>query len=254
MFKFKTRLGVHSKSLKNQIDMSRVPVHIAVIMDGNGRWAKKRGLPRVAGHRAGVEAIREIVKTSSALGVKYLTLYSFSTENWKRPKDEVQALMSLLVEYLRNEVEELNANNVIIRSIGAIEYLPKICQDELKRAYERTKNNTGLTLNLALNYGGRDELRRAVKSISSKVLMGEIKVENIDDKIIASELYTKGIPDPDLMIRPSGEMRISNFLLYQLAYTELWFCNINWPDFKAEDLYRAIIDYQKRDRRFGGIK
>jgi len=254
MFKFKTKLGIHSKSLKSQIDMNRVPVHIAVIMDGNGRWAKKRGLPRAAGHRAGVETIREIVKTSSALGIKYLTLYAFSTENWKRPKDEVQALMSLLVEYLRNEVEELNSNNVIVRSIGAIEGLPKICQDELKRAYERTKNNTGLTLNLALNYGGRDEIKRAVKSISSKVLKGEIKVDDIDDKIIADELYTKGIPDPDLMIRPSGEMRISNFLLYQLAYTELWFCNINWPDFKSEDLYKAIIDYQKRDRRFGGVK
>lgn len=254
MFKFKTKLGVHKSILRDQIDMNRVPVHIAVIMDGNGRWAKKRGLPRTAGHRAGVEAIREIVRTASSLGVKHLTLYSFSTENWKRPKDEVQALMSLLVEYLRNEVEELNANNVIIRSIGAIEGLPKICQDELKRAYERTKNNTGLSLNLALNYGGRDEIKRAVKSISAKVLKGEIKVDDIDDKTIADELYTKGIPDPDLMIRPSGELRISNFLLYQLAYTELWFCNINWPDFKADDLYRAIIDYQKRDRRFGGIK
>jgi undecaprenyl diphosphate synthase len=254
MFKLKIRKDIHNEELKKQIDMNRVPVHIAVIMDGNGRWAKKRGLPRAAGHRAGVEAIRGIVKTSSSLGIKYLTLYSFSTENWKRPKDEVQALMSLLVEYLRNEVEELNANNVIIRSIGATESLPKLCQDELKRAYERTKNNTGLSLNLALNYGGRDDIKRAIKSISSKVLKGQIKVDDIDDKTIADELYTKGIPDPDLMIRPSGEMRISNFLLYQLAYTELWFCNINWPDFKADDLYRAIIDYQNRDRRFGGIK
>ena len=254
MFKWKNKSGIHNKDLKNHIEMSRVPVHIAVIMDGNGRWAKKRGLPRAAGHKAGVEAIRDIVKTSSSIGVKYLTLYSFSTENWKRPKDEVQALMSLLVEYLRNEVEELNANNVIVRSIGNTEALPKLCQDELKRAYERTKNNTGLSLNLALNYGGRDDIKRAVKSISSKVLKGEIKVEDIDDKTISDELYTRGIPDPDLMIRPSGEMRISNFLLYQLAYSELWFCNINCQDFRPDDIYRAIIDYQNRDRRFGGIK
>jgi len=254
MFWFKKNKNQEIENYLNLIDKNRIPQHIAIIMDGNGRWAKKRNMPRTFGHRAGVETIREIVKASSEIGVKYLTLYAFSTENWKRPSDEVNALMNLLVEYLRNEVEELHKNNVIINTIGDISKLPQVCQDELKAAFEKTKNNTGLTLNLALNYGSRDEIIRATKKIAEMVKNNEIKLEDIDEKLISSCLYTSDMPDPDLLIRPSGEYRISNFLLWQIAYSEFWFSHIFWPDFKRNDLYKAIYDYQKRDRRFGGIK
>lgn len=254
MFWFKKNKNQEIENYLDLIDKNRIPQHIAIIMDGNGRWAKKRNMPRTFGHRAGVETIREIVKASSEIGVKYLTLYAFSTENWKRPSDEVNALMNLLVEYLRNEVEELHKNNVIISTIGDISKLPQVCQDELKAAFEKTKNNTGLTLNLALNYGSRDEIIRATKKIAEMVKNNEIKLEDIDEKLISSCLYTSDMPDPDLLIRPSGEYRISNFLLWQIAYSEFWFSHIFWPDFKRNDLYKAIYDYQKRDRRFGGIK
>ncbi|CCJ33492.1 isoprenyl transferase [Caloramator australicus] len=239
--------------IDEEIDMSNLPQHIAIIMDGNGRWAKKRNLPRTMGHKAGVETIREIVKTCSKIGIKYLTLYAFSTENWKRPQDEVNTLMNLLVEYLRKEVEELDKNNVIINWIGDISKLPLICQEELKRAKEKTKDNNGLTLTLALNYGGRDEIKRAIIKIAKDVNAGKLDVDSIDENTISGYLDTANIPDPDLLIRPSGELRISNFLLWQIAYSELWFSDIYWPDFSSKHLLEAIKDYQKRERRFGSI-
>lgn len=236
------------------IDMNNIPKHIAIIMDGNGRWAKERKLPRTMGHKAGVESIREIVKECSKLGVKYLTLYAFSTENWNRPNEEVNALMSLLVQYLRKEFKELNDNNVIINHIGDISKLPSICQEELLDSYNKTRNNSGLVLNLALNYGGRKEIIRAFKMILKDVKDGKITEDDIDEEVISNYLYTKNMPDPDLIIRPSGEQRISNFLLWQCAYSEFWYSNIKWPDFKVEHLHKAIQDYQKRDRRYGSIK
>ncbi|MGE5629402.1 MAG: isoprenyl transferase [Solirubrobacterales bacterium] len=249
---FKNRNNVNGDPFRKKLDYNRIPKHIAIIMDGNGRWAKERNLPRTMGHKAGIEAVREIVKEASILNIKYLTLYGFSTENWKRPKDEVNALMNLLVEYLVKEFEELNLNNVVIRSIGDIEMLPDACQRELNSAYEKTKNNTGLTLNLAFNYGGRTELVHAFNSILEDVKSGIIK--EVTEETIADHLYTKGMPDPDLIIRPSGELRLSNFLLWQCAYSEFWFSNVKWPDFKKENLHEAIYDYQMRDRRFGKIK
>lgn len=236
------------------IDKDRLPIHIAIIMDGNGRWAKKRSLPRTFGHKAGVETIREIVKAASSLGIKYLTLYAFSTENWRRPAEEVNILMSLLIEYLRKEVEELHSNNVIVSTIGDISGLPYECQKELKKSFEKTRVNTGLQLNLALNYGSRDELKKAISKIALDVKSGKIDSEAINEELISGYLYTSDIPDPDLVIRPSGEYRISNFLLWQIAYSEFWFTDIYWPDFKAEHLYKAILDYQNRDRRFGGVR
>jgi len=243
-----------NKPVGVELDLNNIPKHIAIIMDGNGRWAKQRNLPRSFGHKAGVETIREIVKECNKLNIKYLTLYAFSTENWKRPPDEVNALMKLLVEYLKNEFEELHSNNVIINSIGDISMLPLICQKELKSAYEKTKNNTGLTLNLALNYGGRDEITKAVVAIAEDVKKNKLSSDNINEDIISKYMYTSGMPDPDIIIRPSGEQRLSNFLLWQCAYSEFWYADINWPDFKAKDLHKAIADCQKRERRFGGIK
>ena len=239
---------------KVTIDLNNIPCHIAIIMDGNGRWAKQRNLPRPMGHKAGVETIREIVKYCSSIGVKYLTLYAFSTENWKRSTTEVNTLMTLLVQYLKNEFNELNNNNVIINHIGDISKLPSKCSDELKAAYNKTKNNTGLTLNLALNYGGRNEIIHAIRNMYNDIKSGNIKEEEIDDNHFSNYLYTAGMPDPDLIIRPSGEQRLSNFLLWQCAYSEFWYSDIKWPDFRKSDLERAIIDYQNRDRRFGGVK
>lgn len=253
MMFFRKKVSIKEEEILRKIDSNNIPKHIAIIMDGNGRWAKKRGLPRAIGHRAGVETIRNIVKASSKIGIKYLTLYAFSTENWKRPKDEVSALMSLLVEFLRKEIDELNSNNVVVRTIGDISQLPEICQKELDRAYDITKDNSGLKLNLALNYGGRDEIVRAINKMFSDFKAEKFKMENIDDMLISSYLDTSGMPDPDLLIRPSGEYRISNFLLWQIAYSEMWFANIYWPDFKPYHLYKAILEYQERDRRFGGI-
>lgn len=244
----------NGKHILDKLDLNSIPKHIAIIMDGNGRWAKEKNLPRTMGHRAGVETIRDIVKACNNLGVKYLTLYAFSTENWKRPRDEVNSLMKLLVEYLKNEFEELDFNNVVINSIGDISKLPKICEEELVKAYESTKNNTGLVLNLALNYGGRDELTRAFKNMYKDLNEGKISEDEIVDSTISNYLYTAGMPDPDIVIRPSGEQRISNFLLWQCAYAEFWYSDIKWPDFKRENLYEAIYDYQHRNRRFGAIK
>lgn len=250
---FNKKVKKKEQSILEKIDKDKLPKHIGIIMDGNGRWAKERNLPRTMGHRAGVETLKVIVRKASDIGIKYLTLYAFSTENWKRPAEEVNALMSLLVEYLRSELNELQKNNVIVNFIGDISKLPLPCQKILYESKKKTKNNTGLTLNLALNYGSRDEIIKAVKEISSEVKNGNISIDDIDEKTIENHLYTKGMPDPDLIIRPSGELRISNFLLWQMAYSELYFSNIYWPDFKPEDLYKAIYDYQNRDRRFGNV-
>ena len=236
-----------------QLDFDNIPKHIAIIMDGNGRWAKQRKLPRSMGHKAGVETIRRILKEADRLGVEYMTLYAFSTENWKRPKDEVDALMKLLVQYLTNEVEGLHQNGVVLRILGDIDALPGAVKEKICEAIDLTKNNKGIILNVAFNYGGRDELVRAIKNIVSDVKSGNVNEENIDQNLISNYLYTKDSPDPDLIIRPSGEQRISNFLLWQCAYSEFWYSNVNWPDFSESDLQKAIYDYQNRDRRFGGV-
>ncbi|ENZ36018.1 di-trans,poly-cis-decaprenylcistransferase [Clostridium butyricum 60E.3] len=249
---FKTKKDEQSNEL--ELDMNNIPNHIAIIMDGNGRWAKERMLPRSMGHKAGVETIRRILKEATRLGVKNLTLYAFSTENWGRPKDEVGALMKLLVTYLRKELDECHKNGVRMNVFGDITQLPKECQEALDDALETTKNNTRINLNFALNYGGRDEIIRAIKLMYSDINKNIIKEEDINSELIENYLYTKGIPDPDLIIRPSGEQRLSNFLLWQCAYSEFWYSDINWPDFKEEDLRRAISDYQNRDRRFGKVK
>lgn len=242
------------ENLFYDISLDKVPSHIAIIMDGNGRWAKSRFMPRTYGHKAGVETIRKVVKECSRLGVKYLTLYAFSTENWKRPKDEVSALMGLLVKYLRSELEELHRNNVRILTIGDISKLPDACIEELDRAKKETKDNTGLVMSLALNYGGRNDLVNAVRNISQEVLDGKISPDDIVDDTIASHLSTNESPDPDLVVRTSGEQRLSNFLLWELAYSEFYFTDIHWPDFDEKELQKAIYAYQSRDRRFGGVK
>ena len=235
-------------------DKERIPEHIGIIMDGNGRWAKARNLPRSMGHKAGVETIREIIKECNSLGVKYLTLYAFSTENWKRSEKEVGFLMDLLVIYLRNEFNELNKNNVVIDHIGDISALPEVCRKELISAHERTKNNTGVHMYLALNYGGQREIVDAVKNIVTRIQSGDFHIKDLNEKSFSKFLYAGDIPEPELIIRPSGELRLSNFMMYQAAYSEFWFSQINWPDFKREDLREAICDYQGRDRRFGGVK
>lgn len=242
------------ENLFYDINLDKIPAHIAIIMDGNGRWAKSRFMPRTYGHKVGVETIRKVVKECSRLGVKYLTLYAFSTENWKRPKEEVSALMGLLVKYLRNELEELHKNNVKILTIGDISKLPQACIEELDHAKEKTKDNTGLVMSLALNYGGRNDLVNAVKNISQEVVDGKISVDDIGDDLISSHLSTKESPDPDLVVRTSGEQRLSNFLLWELAYSEFYFADIHWPDFDEKELQKAIFAYQSRDRRFGGTK
>lgn len=235
------------------INFRNLPRHVAIIMDGNGRWAKRRGLPRSLGHRAGVEALRSVVKATSQLGIEALTVYAFSTENWRRPKEEVGILMSLLTEYLRHELNELHENEVVIRALGGINELPREAQDELKRAFERTKDNKGLILNLALNYGGRSEIVEAVRSVGRQLLEGKVSIEEIDEDLLSRHLYTGGLPDPDLLIRTSGEMRLSNFLLWQSAYSEIVVVDEYWPDFNQDSLIKAIQTYQKRERRFGGI-
>jgi len=224
-----------------------LPKHIAVVMDGNGRWARKRGLPRIFGHRKAIKSVNEIVEASAELGIKVLTLYSFSTENWSRPKKEVDALMGLLRKYLRSELGKLNKNNIRLNVIGDFSKLPQSTKEELVKVIRLTEKNTGLLLILALNYGGRQEIVRAFN------LLSESGSKSIEESDINDNLYTKGLPDPDLLIRTSGEKRLSNFLLWQLAYTELYFTDVLWPDFCKQDLLEAIIEFQKRERRFGGI-
>ncbi|NNV01837.1 isoprenyl transferase [Brevibacillus sp. MCWH] len=237
-----------------ELDLSgQIPHHVAVIMDGNGRWAKKRNLPRVAGHRAGMKTVKEVVKAADEIGVQYLTMYAFSTENWKRPRDEVDFLMRLPQEFLSTELEELVERNVRVRMVGSREQLPPYTIQALETAEHRTRNNTGLQLNFALNYGARKEIVEAVKDIAARLQAGEIDLEQLNEDVISRHLYTSEIPDPDLLIRTSGEIRLSNFMLWQLAYTELWFTEVLWPDFTREHFYQAIVEYQGRARRYGAV-
>lgn len=239
--------------LKTKIDIARLPNHIAVIMDGNGRWAKRRGLLRVKGHESGVVAVRDTVEACAELGVKYLTLYAFSTENWSRPKSEVDALMSLLISTLKKELKTLQDNKIRLRAIGDVTELPKKAQRELQEVMQITESNSRTTLVLALSYSARWEIAEAVRSIAFEVKSGRLDPNDINDKVVEAHLSTAGIPDPELLIRTSGEMRISNFLLWQIAYTELYFTQKLWPDFRKDDLYQAILDFQNRERRFGLI-
>ena len=236
------------------IDKGKLPVHIAIIMDGNGRWAQKKGLPRVMGHKAGMEAIKKTVKSCSNLGIKILTVFAFSTENWNRPQDEVNYLMDLLVEYMRREVNALHKNKVKIKLLGEADILPDQTRIEIEEAIELTKNNKGLQFNIALNYGGRAEILRACKSIIEDLKAGNVDIDSVDEKVFSKYLYTGSDPDPDLIIRTSGEQRISNFLLWQGAYSELLFVDQLWPDFDEKVLHSAILEYQNRNRRFGALK
>jgi undecaprenyl diphosphate synthase len=238
-------------SYKEHIDFNRMPNHIAVIMDGNGRWAKKKGALRIFGHRNAVQAVRDVTEGCGELGVKYLTLYAFSTENWARPKEEIDGLMELLVNTVKQEISTLMENQVRLKTIGDTSHLPKDCQENLEWAKDKTKNNTGLTLIMALSYSGRWEITKAVQALVSDVEKGLVKADSINDKTIENYLQTSGIPDPELLIRTSGELRISNFLLWQIAYTELYVTPTLWPDFRKEHLYEAIWSYQQRERRFG---
>lgn len=231
-----------------------IPEHIAIIMDGNGRWAQKKGNIRLFGHKAGVESVRDITESCAQLGVGYLTLYAFSTENWNRPVSEINGLMKLLVQTLRNEAERLNRNDIKLVTIGQIDRLPGICQQQLKEVIELTKDNSRMQLCLALSYSGRWDIKEAVRSIAEEVQKGNIQPDQVDDQLISSFLSTAKVPDPDLIIRTSGEYRISNFLLWQLAYSELYITETYWPDFRRDELYQAIFSFQKRDRRFGKIK
>jgi len=241
-----------SKSLRKQILEEEIfPNHIAIIMDGNGRWAKARNLPRVSGHSEGINSVREIVRICGEIGISYLTLYTFSSENWARPKIEVSAIMKLLLGTIRKEINNLHQNNVRLSSIGNLQDLPSESRRGIIEGMEKTKNNTGLNLILALSYGSRQELLMAVKRIAVKIESGKLKSKYISEDILSQELYTSNIPDPDLLIRTGGENRISNFLLWQLAYTELFMTNMFWPDFREKALLEAIVDYQSRQRRFG---
>jgi undecaprenyl diphosphate synthase len=237
--------------LKNEIDLTKLPQHIAVIMDGNGRWAKQQGKLRVFGHSNGVKSVREISEACAELGVKHLTLYAFSTENWNRPQEEVGALMALLLKTVRLELKTLMKNDIRLRAIGDLASLPKATAKELNDAIEKTAANKRMDLILALSYSGRNEITSAVRNIASEVKAGKLNAEDINEATISNHLYTANIPDPELLIRTSGEMRVSNFLLWQLAYAELYFTDLYWPDFNKEELYKAILDFQQRERRFG---
>jgi undecaprenyl diphosphate synthase len=238
-------------SFKEHIDLNNLPQHIAVIMDGNGRWAKRKGAMRIFGHRNAVQAVRDVTEGCGELGIKYLTLYAFSTENWKRPKEEVDGLMELLVNTLKQEINKLMENNVKLITIGDTSHLPGNCQENLAWAIDKTKNNGGLKLVLALSYSGRWEITQAVKSLTRDILDGKLSPNDVNESAIENYLQTSGIPDPELLIRTSGELRISNFLLWQIAYTELYITPTLWPDFRKENLYEAIWSYQQRERRFG---
>jgi undecaprenyl diphosphate synthase len=241
--------GSPEEALARQVNFDRLPQHVAVIMDGNGRWAAQRHLPRVEGHRAGIESVRDVVESSARLGIRVLTLYAFSVENWKRPVAEVSTLMALLKRYLRLELNTLLRNNIRFRVIGRAEDLAADIREELTAAERKTASNSGMLFNIALNYGGRAELVEAVK----RMMQEGVRAEEVDEPRISDFLYTAGQPDPDLLIRTSGEMRVSNFLLWQIAYAEIWVTDTLWPDFRKRDLLEAILAYQKRDRRYGGI-
>lgn len=236
-----------------EIDMNNLPCHIGVIMDGNGRWAKKRGLPRSAGHQAGADTLKKIVTECNKMGIKYITVYAFSTENWKRPKEEVDFLMNLLLNYLRDAERTLAGENVVIRAIGSRAELSEEIQEQIIKTENFTKNNTGIIMNIAVNYGGREELVTATKELCRKVASGEMSLEDIDQEAISENIYTKGQPDPDLIIRTSNEQRLSNFMIWQATYSEFYFTETLWPDFSVNDLKKAIIEYQNRNRRYGGV-
>ena len=246
--------GSEEQSLLRAIDFERLPRHVAIIMDGNGRWANLRHKRRVEGHRAGIASVRDVVETSARLGLQVLTLYAFSVENWKRPQAEVSTLMELLKRYLRLELETLLKNNIRFQVIGRMAELPRDVQEELVRAMERTRERSGLLFNIALNYGGRAEITDAVRRLVADAQRTGRDASEIDERTLSSYLYTAGQPDPDLLIRTSGEMRISNFLLWQIAYAEIWVTDVLWPDFRRKHLLQAIADYQKRERRYGGIE
>jgi undecaprenyl diphosphate synthase len=239
--------------LKAQISPDNVPSHIAIIMDGNGRWAKQKGMPRVLGHRSGVKSVREVTEAAAEIGVQYLTLYAFSTENWNRPAAEVTALMTLLVETIKGEIRDLNKNGVRLMAIGNLEMLPAASYKAIMQGIEDTKHNTRINLVLALNYSAKWEILRATQHLAAKALAGDIRPEDITDAHFENELTTHGIPDPELLIRTSGETRISNFLLWQIAYSELYFTPVFWPDFGRKELFEAIVSYQGRERRFGAL-
>jgi undecaprenyl diphosphate synthase len=235
------------------IDFGRLPRHVAIIMDGNGRWARQRGLPRVAGHRAGIASVREIVETAGRLGLEALTLYAFSRENWTRPAPEVRTLMALLVEYIAAELESIHARNVRFQVIGRPSDLPLDVQRALADAQERTRDNTGMRFLVALSYSGRTEIAEAARALAREAQSGTLDPESIDETAVANRLSTAGVPDPDLLIRTSGELRVSNFLLWQIAYAELWVSAVLWPDFRRRHLFEAVLDFQRRERRFGGL-
>ncbi len=245
--------GSPERDLLEQLDLSRTPRHIAIIMDGNGRWAKARGLPRVQGHRAGIKAVKETVETAARLGIEVTTLYAFSTENWKRPHFEVSTLMALLKEYISLELETFVRHNLRLRPIGRIKELDSSVQRQLERAVEATKDCTGMIVQIALNYSGRQELTDTLRFAVDQAISGQLQPSAIDDKWIDDHLLTAGVPDPDLMIRSSGEQRISNFLLWQLAYSEIYFTPVLWPDFGRVELIKALLEFQNRERRFGGL-
>jgi len=244
---------LNPRAQKPVIPKGGLPRHIAIIMDGNGRWAKQRGYPRVMGHREGIKSVREVVEVCGELGVEVLTLYTFSTENWRRPREEVSALMKLLLKTIQKEIHDLIRNNVRLTVIGNLEHLPQDARKSMEAAIQKTEANTGLNLNLALSYGSREELVRAVKSIAMQVKHGGLDPETVSSQTIQDNLYTSQIPDPDLLIRTSGEFRISNFLLWQLAYTEIYVTDVLWPDFRKADLIKAIENYRQRERRFGKV-
>ena len=241
------------KTKETEIDASRLPTHIGVIMDGYGRWAKRRGLPRSAGHQAGADALKKIVTECNKMGIKYITVYAFSTENWKRPKDEVDFLMNLLLSYLKDAERSLAGENVVIRAIGSREELSEEIREQILKTEEFTKNNTGIVMNIALNYGSREEIVNAAREIAKKAVSGEITPDDIDAEMISNHLYTKNQPDPDFIIRTSNEQRLSNFMMWQASYSEFYFTERLWPDFSVKDLHKAIIEYQSRDRRYGGV-
>ena len=242
------------KAAPDALDRALLPVHVAIIMDGNGRWAKKRGFPRTAGHKKGVDALREIIKTASDVDIKYLTVYAFSTENWKRPHAEVDFLMQLFSEYLAKEIDEMDQKNVKLQFIGRIDELSPSLQDQVEKAQRRTRDNTGVNFNIAVNYGGREEITRSVKILAMQVAAGELAPALITEELIEKNLYTGGLPPVDLVIRTSGDKRLSNFLLWQSAYAEFWFTDTNWPDFTPACFVEALVDFQGRERRFGGLK
>lgn len=247
------KLGISSLPQSKSQAMDNVPQHVAIIMDGNGRWAKDRGLPRVAGHHSGMKTVKRITMEANRIGVKYLTLYAFSTENWKRPRDEVEFLMKLPQQFLEIELKELISNNVQVRMMGYRDDLPEHTLKAVEEAIAKTAGNTGLVLNFALNYGSRMEMLAAVRDIAADVKIGKLQLEDIDEQSMSQRLLTKEMPDPDLLIRTSGELRLSNFMLWQLAYSELWFTNVYWPEFKESHFLEAIEQYQRRIRRYGGL-